>query len=254
MDKNTKNALMNLAILGISVGLGTYTQNVSWNPTVRLGAHFFGAITVPGISSAIASGIIGSYEEAKTKKLDKKVTKFNKKIQKTNDITKKEKLEKKFEEFKEKNEIFSEENIEYHINPKLRENLMKSSTVLGTVGYIAFCAAWEGWQFSQSHIFQLPQYIADVSAPIIGMKTIGMVDLVPIAEKITNFENKLKGKIKGEKTNHVPNQEKSIIKEEILPSWDLKNWTNQPNRPIPNMNRNFNHQPIKQKIDNERSL
>ena len=86
------------------------------------------------------------------------------------------------------------------------------------------------------------------------MKTIGMVDLVPIAEKITNFENKLKSKIKGEKTNHVPNQEKSIIKEEILPSWDLKNWTNQPNRPIPNMNRNFNHQPIKQKIDNERSL
>lgn len=260
MDKNTKNALINLSLIGATVGLGIYTQTVDWNPAMRTAAHFLGATAVPGFSSAFASIAIGAYEESKTKRLNKKVEKLNKKHERTNDITKTEKLEKKMENFKQKYGI-SEENIEYHINPKLRNTLMKSAMILGGIGYIAFSAAWESHQFSQSQILEIPQYIADISGPLIGMATIGNVDGMPMLDKINNIEEKIKNKLfKRDNVKDInqtiENQRESKLEQNQFTPWDLRNWTNEPSKFISNMNVNLNKQPMpmKQKNNSDRSL
>lgn len=137
MDKNTKNALINLSLIGATIGLGMYTQNIDWNPTIRTAAHFLGATAVPGFSSAFSSIAIGAYEEIKTRGLQKKMEKLNQKLEKTKDMSKKQKLEKKLENFRETYGI-SDENIEYHINPKIRNTIMKSSMILGGVRIHSF--------------------------------------------------------------------------------------------------------------------
>lgn len=139
MDKNTKNALMNLSLIGATVGLGIYTQAVNWNPAIRTAAHFLGATAVPGFSSAFASIAISAYEENKTKRLNKKMENLNRRLEKTSDVDKKQKIERKLENFKEAHGV-SEGNIEYHINPKVRNTLMKSAMILGGVRiYCFFC-------------------------------------------------------------------------------------------------------------------
>ena len=113
MDKNNKKYLMLSSSILASVALGLYTQNIEWAPAIRTMAHFFGAVAVPGVASLVTSNLINEYEKRKNKKIEK--LNLNK----------------------------DKENIPYSINPKLKENLLKASMIIGSIGYIAFCVSWE---------------------------------------------------------------------------------------------------------------
>ena len=207
MDKNNKKYLMLSSSILASVALGLYTQNIEWAPAIRTMAHFFGAVAVPGVASLVTSNLINEYQERK-----------NKKIEKLN-------LNKEKDKDKDKDK----ENIPYSINPKLKENLLKASMIIGSIGYIAFCVSWESWQFAQSNVFQLPQYMADISGPLVGMSTIGTIDGKPLLEKINRLEDKILKrfrKVKEENTIEEPQQNKEkevkIDQENELPPWDLR--------------------------------
>lgn len=226
MEKNTKNLIkLGGTLIGATV-LGLYTQNVAWDPTIRAIAHFVGALGVPSYTSLITSLGIANYESFR----DKKILKNKEKLKE--DDKEKQPGFLKYIKQKHKNVQLSEEE-KYHINPKLKKILMNSSMVVGSLGYMAFCASWESWQFAQSNVFQLPQYIADFSGPLIGMFAVGSVDFVPALNKINQIEDKIKSYFKvnrniedlsqeiQEPVNEQTKNEKENTTEK-LPVWDLR--------------------------------
>ncbi len=220
MNKDSKKYLALGGTILTTILLGMYTQSVSWVPELRAMAHFCGAVAVPGFTSFFASNLLDGYEKRKNKKLNK--------------IRNNEKSLEREEE--------QQQNDKYQVNSKVKDILLKTSMVLGSVGYMAFCTSWESWQYAQTNIFQLPQYIADMAGPIVGMLTIGTVDCKPLYEKIDNLSDKI-FKRKKEKTNEKQmdmaneneqnlNKEENVLSEqkynkeeldkENLPSWDLR--------------------------------
>lgn len=174
MEKNTKKFFINTALIMGTIGLGIYTQNVDWNPTIRMLAHFTGATAVPGYTSFFASNLIKVYEESKTKRIIKKNAKRG---------------------------IILDDEFSYNVPQKIKERILRMSSIIGGLGYIGFCASWESFQFSSSQVFQLPQYVADTFGPILGMCTIGTVDCAPIYKKVDDITNKIKSKFKNNKEN-----------------------------------------------------
>lgn len=201
MDQNSKKYLALASTIVTTIALGAYTQSVQWLPELRTVAHFCGAVAVPGFTSFFASNLIYGYEERKNKKLDKKI-----------------------QVKEEKESIVKEEQQgrRYSINPNIKNKLLKASMMIGSATYIAFCSSWESWQFTQTNIFQLSQYIADISGPLIGMATIGTVDCKALYEKIDKIQEKIFKKKKENEKTFV--QEEKELKEEKLPNWDLRQY------------------------------
>ena len=190
MDKNNKKYLALGGTIVATMLLGAYTQSVSWIPELRTIAHFCGAVAVPGFTSFFVSNEIYGYEERKNKRLNQ--------------------------------DKDGKQNDKYQVNPKIKDTLMKASMLIGSIGYIAFCFLWENWQFTQTNIFQLPQYIADMVGPIVGMLTIGTVDCKPLYKKIDTLMDKIFKKDSKEKENTKENELNIVKEKENLPYWDLR--------------------------------
>lgn len=171
--------------------LGIYTQYIEWVPALRGMAHFFGAASVPGYASLITSSLIYDYENKKNKKLQKKIEK---------DKMKEEGIQ---------------EHQKYEVNPKIKNNLLKASMVAGSFAYIAFCGSWESFQFSQTNILELPQYILDVSGPLFGMAAIGTIDGKPLYDKIDQVDAKIIGKLKKTKLYNKIDKVKTRLTEKF---------------------------------------
>lgn len=89
------------------------------------------------------------------------------------------------------------------------------------------------------------------------MATIGSVDGVPILDKINKVEDKIKNRFLKRDPNVAQiNETQKEAKQEqnLLASWDLRNWTKDPSKFISNMNINFSKQPMKQKSNDDHSL
>lgn len=199
-EKDARKVKLLAGTVGLAVAFGLYTQLVNWNPAIRTLGHFFGAVGVPSYGSLATSFILGAHEEIvnfsirRINKVKNRVNNVKNRVKEALKIEDKEKPEdKENNKGKEKLDGITKR---YQISPETKRKISKGAAVIGSLGYMAFCASWESWQFAQSGVFQLPQYVADFGGPLVGALNIGVIESGPVLAKINEVEAKIKAKMR----------------------------------------------------------